>query len=71
MKRIIIYVNGFVNHGVWYIRETNLNLAGYSDADWVGNVVLSKKHFRCLFLCGHKYSGVDEQEAKFNLSTHG
>jgi hypothetical protein len=29
-------VNGIVNHVIWYSRNTNLNVAGYSDADWVG-----------------------------------
>jgi hypothetical protein len=37
IKRIIRYVNDIINHGIWYSRETNLVLAGYSDADWVGN----------------------------------
>ncbi|XP_059429147.1 uncharacterized mitochondrial protein AtMg00810-like [Corylus avellana] len=36
VKRIICYVNGIVNYGIWYSRNTNLNLAGYSDADWAG-----------------------------------
>jgi hypothetical protein len=33
VKRIIRYVNDTINHGLWYSRETNLVLAGYSDAD--------------------------------------
>jgi hypothetical protein len=37
VKRIIRYVNDTINHGIWYSRETNLVLAGYSDADWAGN----------------------------------
>lgn len=33
VKRIIRYVNGIVNYAVWYSRDTNLDLVGYSDAD--------------------------------------
>ncbi|XP_059451093.1 uncharacterized mitochondrial protein AtMg00240-like [Corylus avellana] len=36
VKRVIHYVNGTVNYGIWYFRSTNLNLEGYSDADWAG-----------------------------------
>jgi spore germination protein GerM len=38
VKRIIRYVNATVNYGIYFSRETNLVLAGYSDADWAGNV---------------------------------
>jgi spore germination protein GerM len=33
VKRIIRYVNAIVNYGIYFFRETNLVLAGYSDAD--------------------------------------
>jgi len=37
VKRIIRYVNDTLSYGIWYSRETNLVVAGYSDADWAGN----------------------------------
>jgi len=37
VKRIIRYVNDTLLHGIWYYRETNLVVAGYSDANWAGN----------------------------------
>jgi hypothetical protein len=37
VKRILWYVNATANFGVYYSRDTNLELAGYSDADWAGN----------------------------------
>jgi len=37
VKRIIRYVNYTLLHGIWYSRETNLVVAGYSDANWAGN----------------------------------
>ena len=38
LKRIIKYVKTTADFGVWYRKDTNDVLAGYSDADWVGNV---------------------------------
>ena len=37
VKRIIHFVSGTVNDGIWYTNDTNSSLAGYSDADWAGN----------------------------------
>ena len=32
-KRIICYVNGALDYGLWYSRDTNVNFAGFSKAD--------------------------------------
>jgi hypothetical protein len=37
VKHIIKYVNATVNYDICFSRETNLVLAGYSDADWAVN----------------------------------
>ena len=37
LKRIIKYVKTTAEFGVWYSRDTNDVLVGYSDADWAGN----------------------------------
>jgi hypothetical protein len=37
VKGIIRYVNDTLSYGVWYSRETNLVVVGYSDGDWAGN----------------------------------
>ncbi|XP_023887632.2 secreted RxLR effector protein 161-like [Quercus suber] len=37
VKRIIKYVSGTSDFGLFYIKESNVSLAGYSDVDWVGN----------------------------------
>ena len=34
VKRIIRYVNGTSDYGIWYSRDSNDCLVGYSDADW-------------------------------------
>lgn len=37
-KKIIKYVKGKLDYGVWYDRDMNCELIGYRDADWVENV---------------------------------
>ena len=34
VKQIICYINGTSDYGIWYSRDSNECLAGYSDADW-------------------------------------
>ena len=36
VKRIMKYVSGTVDFGIWLSKDTNTNLVGCSDADWVG-----------------------------------
>ena len=38
MKRIIRYVNGTLDYSLWYSRDSNACLAGYSNANWAGSV---------------------------------
>ena len=38
VKRIIRYVNGTLDYGLWNSKDSNACLAGYSDADWAGSV---------------------------------
>jgi len=53
VKRIIRYVNDIINHGLWYSTETNLMLAGYSDANWVGNADDRKSTYDGCFYVGN------------------
>ena len=38
MRRIIRYINGTPEYGLWYSKDSNDCLASYSDADWAGSV---------------------------------
>ena len=38
MKQIIRYVNGTLDYGLWYSKDSNACLAGYLDADWAGSM---------------------------------
>ena len=37
IKRIIKYVSETCDYGLFYSKETNLSLAGFSDLDWADN----------------------------------
>ena len=37
VKRIIKYVGGTCDYGLFYSKESNLSLAGFSDSDWASN----------------------------------
>ena len=36
VKRILRYLAGTPNFGLWYPHGTSFDLVGYSDADWAG-----------------------------------
>ena len=38
VKRIIKYIGGTCDYGLFYSKESNLSLTGFSDSDWAGNV---------------------------------
>ena len=52
LKRIIKYVKTTAEFDVWYRKDTNDVLVGYSNANWVGNADDRKSTSRGLFLCG-------------------
>ena len=37
LKRILRYLKGTVNHGLFLTKNSSLNLAAFSDADWASN----------------------------------
>ena len=37
VKRIIKYVGGTCDYGLFYSKDSNLSLTGFSDSDWAGN----------------------------------
>ena len=38
VKKIVKYVNGTYDYGLFYSKESNFSLTGFSNSDWVGNV---------------------------------
>ena len=57
VKRIIRYINGTPDYGLWYSKDSNACLAGYSNADWVGNVDDRKSTLRGCFYLGNIAAG--------------
>jgi hypothetical protein len=53
MKRIVCYVVGTLDHGLYYLRcPKEAHLVGYSDSDHAGNIDTSKSTSRILFFLG-------------------
>ena len=50
LKRIIKYVKTTAEFSVWYSKDTNDVLVGYSDADWAGNANDRKSTLRDCFM---------------------
>ena len=48
VKRIIHYINGTPEYSLWYSKDSNDCLVGYSDVDWAGSV--DETSGRCFYL---------------------
>ena len=70
LKRIIKYVKTTTEFGVWYSKDTSDVLAGYSDADWAGNVDDRKSTLWCYFYVGNNLvSWMSKKQNSISLST--
>ena len=70
VKRIIRYVSGTLNYGIWYSKDFNMSLAGFSDADWARDADERKStrgsyfYFRNSFVSWH-----NKNQKSISLST--
>ena len=70
LKRIIKYIKTIVDSGVWYNKDTNDVLAGYSDTDWAGNVDDRKSTSGGYFYVGNNLvSWMSKKQNSISLST--
>ena len=70
VKRIIRYINGTSNYGIWYSRDSNECLIGYSDADWVGCIDDRKSTSSgCFYLGNNLVSWMSKKKNLVSLST--
>jgi hypothetical protein len=70
VKRIIRNVKDTLLHGIWYSRETNLVVAGYSDADWAGNADDRKNTLGGCFYVGNNLAAwMSRKQSLISLST--
>ena len=64
LKRIIKYVKTIAEFGVWYNKDTNDVLAGYSNADWAGNADDRKSTSRgCFYMSNNLVSWMSKKQS--------
>jgi hypothetical protein len=69
-KRILRYVKGTLNLGLWYGRQTEFNLIGFTDADFTGDRLDRKSTSgTCQFLRGSLVSWSSRNQTSVALST--
>ncbi|KAK6150694.1 hypothetical protein DH2020_015626 [Rehmannia glutinosa] len=70
LKRIIRYIGGTTNLGIWYTKDTNTNLVGFSDSDWAGDVDDRKSTTGgCFYLGNNLVSWYSRKQNCVSLST--
>ncbi|KAG9458830.1 hypothetical protein H6P81_003338 [Aristolochia fimbriata] len=70
VKRIIRYVKSTVSLGIWFSTSTSSVLAGYSDADWAGDVDDRKSTSGgCFYLGTNLVSWYSKKQNSISLST--
>ena len=70
MKRIIRYVNGIVDYGIWSSKDTNSGLTGYNDVNWASNVDNRKSNTgRCFYLRNNLVFWYNKKQNSISLST--
>ena len=69
VKRIIRYVRT-LDYGIWYSKDSNASLAGFSDVDWVGNADDRKSTSGgCFYLGNNIVSWHNKKQNPISLST--
>ncbi|XP_019197264.1 PREDICTED: uncharacterized protein LOC109191137 [Ipomoea nil] len=69
-KRILKYVKGTEQYGLWYSKENNVCLVAYCDVDWAGNVDDRKSTSRgCFFIRKKLISWLSKKQNSISLST--
>ena len=70
VKRIIRYINGTFDYGIWYSRDSTECLVGYSDANWAECIDDRKSTSGgCLYLGNNLVSGMSKKQNPVSLST--
>jgi hypothetical protein len=70
VKRILRYVNGIVNFGISFSRNTNLELVGYFDADWARNADDRKSPSGgCFYVGTNLVAWMSKKQNSISLST--
>lgn len=46
VKNIMKYINGKIDFGIWFTKDTNISLVGYTDTDWASCPKDRKKNIK-------------------------
>ncbi|KAL5827279.1 hypothetical protein ACOSQ3_019113 [Xanthoceras sorbifolium] len=66
-KRILRYVAGTINYGIWYTQVTDFKLFGFTDSDWAGSLDDKKSTSANIFSLG---SGAISWSSRSKLQQH-
>ena len=70
VKRIIYYINGTSDYGIWYSKDLNECIAGYSDADWYICIDDRKSTSDgCFYLGNNLVSWISKKQNSVSFST--
>ena len=70
VKRIIIYISGTLNYGLWYPCGSFCVIIGYFDGDWVGNIKHRKNtSCACFFVGACLVTWLSKKQNLISLST--
>ncbi|XP_035548662.1 secreted RxLR effector protein 161-like [Juglans regia] len=70
VKRILKYPSATVDYGIWYSKDSNLSLAGYSNADWAGNTDDRKSTTGgCFYVGSNLVAWISNKQNSIFLST--
>ncbi|XP_019172660.1 PREDICTED: uncharacterized protein LOC109168060 [Ipomoea nil] len=69
-KRILKYIKGTIQYGLWYSKDNELSLSAYCDADWAGNIDDKKRTSgECFFVGKNLVSWLSKKHNSISLST--
>ncbi|KAG5562829.1 hypothetical protein RHGRI_005526 [Rhododendron griersonianum] len=70
VKRVIKYISGTMGYGIWLSKDTNSNLAGFSDADWAGCADDRKSTSGgCFYIGNNLVAWLSKKQNSISLST--
>ena len=70
VKRIIKYVGGTCDYGLFYSKESNLSLAGFSDSDWTDNADdIKSTTDGCFYVGANLVTWISKKQNYVSLST--
>ncbi|XP_062104849.1 secreted RxLR effector protein 161-like [Humulus lupulus] len=70
VKRIMKYVAGTVEFGLWYTNGTNMSLVGYNNSVWAGNLDDRKSTVGGCFYLSNNLVSWHSKKIKFYFSFH-